>query len=119
MYSELLLYLFIGWSISSTLVNGSIFDGIRNWLLIMSPFFGKLFSCVRCSSFWIGFFLFSFLTYEDFLGVVFHGLPIWINYIFLPFLQSGFSVVVESFVIFLVKERGIKIYEEVKEKNDE
>jgi hypothetical protein len=107
-----LVFLFLGWSISSTLVNGSIFDNFRNWLLVFYPLFGKLLSCVRCSSFWIGLFIFSFLVSEK-IFVPFPELPsntlrfFLLNYLAMPFIQSGFSVVVESFVIFLVKDSSI------------
>lgn len=117
MLSQILFYLLVGWSISSTVVNGSIFDSIRNWCLVKAPFFGKLLSCIRCFSFWIGAFLFGFLTFKDQFPAVFVGFPVEINYVFFPFVQSGFSVIMESFVIFLIKDRSVKIYEESKSEN--
>lgn len=106
----------IGWSISSTIVNGSIFDGLRNWCLVKAPLLGKLLSCVRCSSFWIGLALFSTLAPKQLLEFVLPGFPTWLSLLVLPFLQSGFSVIVESFVIFLVRDRIINVFSDLKKK---
>jgi len=96
-----IIYLFLGWSLTSLLVNGSIFDPIRNYLIVMHPFFGKLLSCIQCAGVWIGALVFTPLlaigevpcisTYE------------WVGYVAYPIMQSGFSILVESFIIYLVK----------------
>lgn len=119
MHIEFIFYLFVGWSITSTIVNGSIFDSLRNWLLVMAPLFGRLVTCVRCLGFWVGFFLFSFLTVENCIGAVLPGLPEWLNSFVMPFVQSGFGVIVESIVIFLIKERTVNIYEARKTGNEQ
>jgi len=98
----ILLFLFIGWTFATTVVNGSIFDRIRNWLLVKLPLLGKLFSCIRCLSFWTGLFIFGMLTKYDYIHEIF-GLPLYFNFIIYPFIQSGVSVIIESFVIFLRK----------------
>lgn len=116
MATQLVIFLMIGWSISSTIVNGSIFDDLRNWCLVKAPLLGKLLSCVRCSSFWIGLALFSILAPDGLLGFILPGFPSWMSLLVLPFLQSGFSVVVESLVIFLVKDRIINVFSELKKK---
>ena len=55
---ELLLIIFVGYSISNIIVHGSIFSKMREWSEIYNPsFFGKLFSCMMCTPFWVGFFL--------------------------------------------------------------
>jgi len=119
MNTNFLVFLFLGWSISSTLVNGSIFDSFRNWLLVFYPIFGKLLSCVRCSSFWIGLCLFTFLAAER-IFILFPEVPqnsinyFLLNYLSLPFIQSGFSVAFESFVIFLVKDSSFGVSREKK-----
>ena len=98
----ILLFLFIGWTFATTIVNGGIFDRIRNWLLVKAPIVGKLFSCIRCLSFWTGLFIFGMLTEYGHIKGIF-TLPLYFNFIIYPFIQSGVSVIVESFVIFLRK----------------
>jgi hypothetical protein len=55
---ELLLIILVSYGISNIIVFGSIFDGFRNFMDDLSPnFFGKLFSCMMCTPWWVGFFL--------------------------------------------------------------
>lgn len=42
---------------TSILVWGSIFDGLRNWISKHSTFISDLLSCTLCTSTWVGFFL--------------------------------------------------------------
>ena len=99
-------FLFLGWCLTSLLVNGSIFDPIRNYLLVMYPFFGKLLSCIQCTGVWVGALIFWPLLYSSNLEPSFNlG---WINYLIYPVIQSGFGVLVESFVIMMVKENNRK-----------
>jgi hypothetical protein len=55
---ELLLVIFVGYSISNIIVYGSIFDRLRETAEIYSPkIFGKLLSCMMCTPWWVGFFM--------------------------------------------------------------
>lgn len=55
---ELLLIILVGYSISNIIVFGSIFEGLRETAEVYSPnFFGKLFNCMMCTPWWVGFFL--------------------------------------------------------------
>lgn len=55
---ELLLIILVGYSISNIIVFGAIFEGMRETANVYSPrFFGKLFSCMMCTPWWVGFFL--------------------------------------------------------------
>ena len=55
---ELLLIILVGYSISNIIVFGAIFEGMRETANVYSPnFFGKLFSCMMCTTWWVGFFL--------------------------------------------------------------
>lgn len=99
-------FLFLGWCLTSLLVNGSIFDSWRNYLLVMYPFFGKLLSCIQCTGVWVGALIFWPLLYFSKLDSSF-DLGIF-NYIIYPIIQSGSAVLVESFVIMMVKENGSK-----------
>ena len=55
---ELLLIILVSYGISNVIVFGSIFEGFRELMDDLSPnFFGKLFSCMMCTPWWVGFFL--------------------------------------------------------------
>lgn len=55
---ELLLFILVSYGISNIIVFGSIFEGFRELMDDVSPnFFGKLFSCMMCTPWWVGFFL--------------------------------------------------------------
>lgn len=99
----ILLFL-LGWGITSTIVNGSIFNGIRNFLIVRSPILGKLFSCIRCLGFWVGSFMLIPLVHLGILPPIFPTeIPYVISIFSMPIFQSNFGVVMESFLIFLVK----------------
>jgi hypothetical protein len=95
--------LFTGWCITTIIVNGSIFKGFRNYLIVKSPFFGKLVSCIICLGLWVGAILQGSLLLTGTISPILGGQAYWVNYLILPFIQSGFGVLIESFVIFLVK----------------
>ena len=53
---EILLIILVGYGISNIVVFGSLFEGFRNFTDTVSPnFFGKLFSCMMCTPWWVGF----------------------------------------------------------------
>lgn len=104
---EDLFYIIIGWSITSILVNGSIFDPLRIYLLVKKPILHKLFSCMQCSGFWVGVIIGILST----SGVIYNPLDalfsmetVWVNSIVAVvsygFLNSGISVLVNSLVVF-------------------
>lgn len=103
------LYLIIGWSITSILVNGTIFDGLRVYLLIKSPILHKLFSCMQCSGFWVGVVLGIFsnlrLIYHP-LGNLFFGGEFFSYYLLSTlaygFMVSGISVLLNSLIVFFL-----------------
>lgn len=104
---QLILILFIGWCWTTIIVNGAIFDQPRRYFLVKMPFIGKLLSCVQCTGFWVGLVIFSPLLYQDFPE--FNIYPVrWANYLIYPALQSGSSVILESFIIWLVKREKTK-----------
>lgn len=102
---EILFLLFIGWTITSGIVNGSILDKPRRWTLVKFPILGNLLSCIRCLGFWAGFLIFGYLTHEDILGSILPWVTSdpFINYLIFPFLQSSVGVIIESVIIFLRK----------------
>lgn len=99
---ELLIYLLIGWGITDFLVNGSILDGIRIYLLVKYPTFGKLLSCIRCSGFWVGV-LMGLISIKTMGGsiVPVEEIPTF-QVIGSGFLISGSSIIINALMIFLL-----------------
>ncbi len=65
------------------------------------PFFGKLVSCIQCTGLWAGAIIFIPLLA---LGEVpYISSYQWVGYVAYPIIQSGFAVMLESLVIYLVK----------------
>jgi hypothetical protein len=96
-----ILFLFLGWSLTSLIVNGTIFSPFRNYLLVKSPFFGKLVSCIQCTGLWAGVIIFTpLLALDEVAQISSYG---WIGYVAYPIIQSGVAVILESFIIYLVK----------------
>lgn len=66
---EILVFILLNYGISNIIVFGSIFDGFRDFWDRVSPnFFGKLFGCMMCTPFWVGFILsltFNLLGYSN------------------------------------------------------
>lgn len=97
---NVILILFIGWCITSTVVNADVLDPVRNYLLVKLPKLAKLLSCVRCLGFWVGFLLFGSINYMGNLSGI-SGLPPYMNYFIFPFIQSSSGVMIESLLVFL------------------
>lgn len=55
--SEITLWAFMAYGMTSILVWGSIFENQREWIKKHSKFFGDLISCTLCTSTWVGFFM--------------------------------------------------------------
>jgi hypothetical protein len=52
-----LLILLAGIGITNLVVNASLFDNLRDFVIKESDFLGKLITCMMCSGFWVGFVL--------------------------------------------------------------
>jgi hypothetical protein len=105
----IIFLLFVGWCVTTTIINGDIFDPIRNYTLVRFPKIAKLFTCVRCLGFWIGFIGFGSLTISGIMGDVVAGVPPFFNLVVLPFVQSGSCVLLESLIVFLHKQTSVNI----------
>ena len=57
MIGLLIFWSFMAYGMTTIIVYGSIFEGLRNWLNKHSKFFGELVNCPLCTSTWVGFFL--------------------------------------------------------------
>jgi hypothetical protein len=98
-----LIYILIGWGITDILVNGSIFNEIRNYFLVKFPSIGKLFSCVQCSGFWVGI-LMGILFYSDFIFPPFEKSH-FISDIFISgALISGSCVIINATIFFFIQK---------------
>jgi hypothetical protein len=61
---EILLIILVSYGISNVIVFGTLFESFRELMDDLSPnFFGKLFSCMMCTPWWVGFFLISGTTW--------------------------------------------------------
>lgn len=54
---QFLIWILIAYGMTSVIVWGSIFQGLRDWVSEHSKFFGDLVSCTLCTATWVGFFL--------------------------------------------------------------
>lgn len=110
---EIAFFLLISWSITSILVNGSIFGSLRVYLIVKAPFLSKLMTCMQCSGFWVGFIIGLFAV----SGTILHPLrglfsqdKIYLagalSVLSYGFLISGVSVILNSFMIFLMLKNG-------------
>lgn len=52
-----LLFLLAGIGITNIIVNATILDNPRNFVIKNSRILGKLITCMMCTGFWVGFFL--------------------------------------------------------------
>lgn len=53
----IIIWAFIAYGMTTILVYGSIFDGLRALLSSKSKFFAELIKCPLCTSTWVGFFM--------------------------------------------------------------
>jgi len=72
----LIFWTFMAYGMTTILVFGSIFDGLRTWIGKHSKFFGELINCPLCTSTWVGFFLSVTLggITNDFFDVGYFGI---------------------------------------------
>lgn len=52
-----LLFLLAGIGITNIIVNATLLDNPRDFIVKHSRFFGKLITCMMCAGFWVGFVL--------------------------------------------------------------
>lgn len=94
-------YLFLAWSLTNAVVNGSILDPIRDYFLVKVSLVGKLLSCVMCVGFWSGFIL--ALLFNPGMDLVNFLDSKYLSYLAYGFISSGFSVLMNSFIVFMLK----------------
>lgn len=111
----LLLFSFLGWSLTNTLVNGSILDPLRTYLQVMNPVLAKLLTCMQCSGFWVGIGLGFLISAEQIVNpliILVNGKTLFSEMLmvaFSGFWISGISVVINSILIFLINSSNVKI----------
>jgi hypothetical protein len=110
---EIIFFLLIGWSITSILVNGSIFDPLRNYLTVKAPFFSKLLTCMQCSGFWVGVILGSLAVtktivhpLESLVKLQQEWISLLIYVLAYAFTISGISVIINSILVFLLSKNN-------------
>ena len=86
------LWIMTAYGMSNIIVNGSIFDGVREYIISKSSFFGDLISCMMCTSFWVGIFMYILFSRE-----VLHYFSFeLIDYLFVGCFTSGTTWVINS-----------------------
>ena len=111
----ILLLIIIGWSITNIIVNGSIFDEIRIYLMVKNQMFSKLLTCMQCSGFWVGIGLGIFSVLDHIVNP-FYSLLNPDSVLYFPltilacgFFNSGISVIINSVIVFLLNSFSSKI----------
>ena len=109
------IFTLIGWSITNIIVNGSIFDAIRIYLMVKNQMFSKLLTCMQCSGFWVGVIL-GFFTLLDHIQNPFYQVLNTDSLLYFPltilacgFWNSGISVIMNSLIVFLLNSFSSKI----------
>jgi hypothetical protein len=92
----LLILLFNAWSIANIIVHGSIFSGARKFLLLNSPFWGSMVTCMMCASVYVGLAQALILNFSDVL-IIFPDNP-WLDIFILTFCSSGFSYIADMII---------------------
>ena len=118
---EYLIYILIGWGVTDFLVNGSILDGIRSYLLVKIPLLAKLLSCIRCSGFWVGVLMGLLSLQKELYPFLIESEILKINIVQIfasGFLISGSSILINSLIIYFYSFR-IRPYSYVPEENQE
>jgi hypothetical protein len=57
MFMLLAFWILAAYGMTTIIVYSHIFEGFRNWVISRSNFFGKLITCMMCTSFWVGAFM--------------------------------------------------------------
>jgi hypothetical protein len=99
---ETIILILITYGISNIVVYGSIFKGFRSFWERVSPnFFGKLFGCMMCTPFWVGFILsltFQLMGYTNLSILSSHGVDnIFLSVFLDSCLVSGTTWLVHTF----------------------
>lgn len=100
---DLCIVLFMCWCITNIIVNGTILDSIRNWLLIKIPFIGNLISCMMCSGLWVGLFIYPVIIYKSNLYIILFN-NMLIDWLAFSLFSSGASVIINSLMIYFLKK---------------
>lgn len=100
--SEIILWAFMAYGMTSILVWGSIFENQREWIKKRSKFFGDLISCTLCTSTWVGFFMSIVLGS---ITVRFFESFLLINFFFDGMLTAGLVWAINSIIEFFEESR--------------
>jgi hypothetical protein len=100
--SDIILWAFMAYGMTSILVWGSIFENQRTWIKKHSKFFGDLISCTLCTSTWVGFFM--SLVLGSISSMYFESFYI-INVFFDGMLSAGIVWAINAIVEFFEESR--------------
>lgn len=103
----IIVWAFIAYGTTTILVYGSIFESFRNWLRgLKYPFFGKLISCVLCTSTWVGFLMSIFIgsITKNYIET-FDVLHIFIDGMFTAGIVWAINAIIEFFEEYNIKKQ--------------
>ena len=109
----IIIFLLIGWSITSILVNGIIFNSLRNYTIVKLPKLSNLMTCMQCSGFWVGVLLGLLSVFNITINPICElfnmkiGNSFFIDILVLFFygtLNSGVSVIINSLLIYFSRK---------------
>ena len=105
------IYLMVSYGVTLIITQGTIFEGLRNFLHKYNPnFLGMLVSCVMCAGFWVGIFVSIFLNpvfpfIINFIAInnllILKTISFIISIIFCGGLASGFCWLIQTIVDYL------------------
>ena len=100
----LLFWILSAYGMTTIIVYGSIFEKFRDFVIRYSNFFGKLITCMMCTSFWVG----------AFMSIVLGGLAnhyfkgVWYEYLFFDACFTSGAVWALNGIIEFFEESRIK-----------
>lgn len=111
--TQLILLMILAYGLSNIIVYGSIFNGVRRFIDLMSKtnipiiepsfkFIKDMTSCMMCTGFHVGWFL-SITIFSP--TSVFLGTPLWISWFFDSFLSSGAVWAINSIIEWFEQNR--------------
>ena len=100
----LLFWILAAYGMTTIIVYGSIFENLRNWVIKQSIFFGKLITCMMCTSFWVG--AFMSLLLGGLTNHFFNGM--WFEYLFFDACFTSGAVWALNGIIEFFEESRIK-----------
>jgi hypothetical protein len=105
MIESFFFYVASVWGLTHILVSSKILSSFRDWLLIEFPFFGELFNCYQCTSFWVSmlmYFLFENLRLNT-IKFEIYNIELSPDFLIWGFIGSGIVSFLSVFLSLMIK----------------